>query len=81
MISKKLFGTIAAASLMLSSSVAVAQTAAPAPEPATEQSLGNDGEGQFYGYGAIHFLGGIVIFGGIIYLILKQLEKDVPESP
>ena len=75
----KLLNSLVAGSLILSSSVAAAQAA---PEPATEQSLGQNGESALGEGGSVDAVTAI-IFGLIVFVIAIWVSRgdEEPESP
>ena len=74
----KLLTSLVAGTLILSSSVAAAQTA---PAPATEPSLGQNGESALGEGGSVDAVTA-VIFGLIIFVIAIWVGRsDEPDSP
>ena len=78
----KLLASLVAGSLVFSSSVAAAQVAAPAPEPAVETELGTNGESAAHG-GGHSDTATAIIFGLIVFLIAIWVNRsgEDPEPP
>ena len=70
----KLLASVIAGSLIVSSSMAAAQVGAPALEPATEATLGSNGESRFLDDDSDAITA--IIFGLIIFTIAVWIGRD-----